>query len=216
MPSPSVTLTWNATTLGGNFKRYEVDRLSAGGVVWDTIAYGITEAVNSFADIEARMGILESYRISVRNTRGILSAPSAVLAATPSVASSPVLAANEVRLTNLVPLDRPAKLTTGRDRQQQTRYGRRFPTVIELPYDRGITVSTNTDLSAASGVVANYDIIRNMLNAAASQWAILYDTGERYWVRPIADDATHELVSYTTAAISLVEVSDKPSIAVFG
>jgi hypothetical protein len=203
---------WDQTALGANFLRYELERLGKDGVTWQMIAWSLTEAVNRFIDLEARMGILESYRVSVRQTNGVVSPPSTVATGTASIQDT-VLAANEVQLTSIVSLDRPADLATARDRTVSSRFGKRYPSVFELPQDRGVTLSTTSLLSATTGVINNYQTIRTMLDANPTQWAVLFDTGERFWVRPVADAAHYQLTSATVADMSFIECNDEPAIA---
>lgn len=78
---PYVEATWTATSLGGNFSHYEIDRSENLGA-WRRVAEITTEAVNVYRDFEAARPSLEAYRIRVVRADGAASAWSTTRTAT--------------------------------------------------------------------------------------------------------------------------------------
>lgn len=67
---PYVLLGWDPTILGADFARYELERLGPDGTTWELIAAITAESDDGFLDLEARLGVEESYRVRVVRTDG--------------------------------------------------------------------------------------------------------------------------------------------------
>lgn len=59
------TITWDATALGANFARYELERSDDGGTTWERIAEPETEATETWVDPELRRATPTRYRLRV-------------------------------------------------------------------------------------------------------------------------------------------------------
>lgn len=79
-------LGWTATSLAGDFLRYEVQRLNPLSGLWEDIAVITTEGSNYFPDVESARNVPVSYRVRVVDIR---LAPSAWTTASPATISTP-------------------------------------------------------------------------------------------------------------------------------
>lgn len=69
-----VQISWDASGLGADFRRYELQRYDADPATseWVTIAVVTDEALTGFVDVEARLGVSSCYRVRViRDSDGI-------------------------------------------------------------------------------------------------------------------------------------------------
>jgi len=78
MTIPYISATWTATTLGGDFDRYEIQRSEDAGVTWDDVARITTETIEVYRDYEALRDVAAQYRIRVVRADQAASAWSAV------------------------------------------------------------------------------------------------------------------------------------------
>jgi hypothetical protein len=216
-----VNLAWTATALGGSFAGYVIERRAPDGVTWQTIATESTEATATYVDRGARLTVAEHYRISVRHTNGTISIPSTSDDGT-ATGTVPLLVCIETGTSiELAEVQYQAKVAFPRDRVVSARMGRRFPSVVESPYDRGASVSSTLAIVPAvadQGWVQGWDDLRAFLDAGAAanaaSYVLLTDFGERMWVWPVVDGGDLVFQTMLQLPFTFVQVADTPTVHV--
>lgn len=209
----SNALSWNVTVLGASFDQYEGDRLAPDGVTWQRIFEIGTEAVHAFTDVEPRMSVAESYRVSARHTNGTVSPASASATATATRAATALLASN-VSGTQFVVRYRAPAVGFARDTQWSNRFGRRYPDRARLPYDRGAKLAATLHvLDTTAGLVGPFAALRAAIDAT-ERWALLTRSGERTFVAVDLADGQYGVPGHSTIPIIMTEIDDEPFVVV--
>ena len=186
----SIDLSWGATALGGSFDGYIVEMQMPDGT-WRQIAEGTVEATSTYSVEHVRRSVAETFGVRVRHTNGTYSARSATASATLTKAGSYLIVPEEPSLSRAVALNMPGVgFGYQRDREETTRFGRRYKTASRLPFDRGVTLTGTVDTTDVAGWVAAAEWTRDLLDAEVEQFVLVNDVGERWIVDVEFGDGT--------------------------
>lgn len=159
---PLVLTSWDPTTLGVDFEQYEVQRIdSIDNVTWQTVAKIPDEALSRFSDTEARIGVLETYRVRVVRADGTASAWSGPVSATAAVSGTGyTFTTNERPSLNVGYPDvhgdiavRDYRFPDASEVTFARLYGRDLQVAFRSPHDRGVTFVRRLLLAALAAPV---------------------------------------------------------------
>lgn len=202
-----ITITWTATTLGANFGRYVLSRLTAG--TWDVIANIYTEATVTFQDFEHRWTVEEQYQVQVVNGDGDVSPPSGVAVTKPFTAASWTIGSNHSDVS--IDADVQTGLSVGMpsDRQTYVPYGRDFHLSTSTGRRRGVKLTFNVAVYDQPGM----DKYAGWFDLAAEDvpyWSVADEHGGRRFVAITLAGASENVDSWGDLTVEAVQVAATP------
>lgn len=159
---PYASLAWDPTVLGADFARYDVERLGVDGLTWQRIAEIVDEASDGFDDVEARLGLLESYRVRAVRSDGASSYWTDVATVTvPAAGCGYTFTSNEAPTLSVGYPDtyegrsiRTYQFPEAGEVTYRTLYGRDYQTAFHPLSRRGVTFSRQLTIGGLAAPAA--------------------------------------------------------------
>lgn len=229
---PYASLTWDPTALGADFAAYQIERLNPDGVTWDLIGSVAVETDDGFDDVEARLGVAESYRLRVVRTDGASSYYTDVETVTvPAAGCGYTFTSNQAPTMGVAYPDvyagrsiRSYEFPEAAEVQYRTLYGRDFQVAFHPLSRRGVTFTRRLLIGGFAAPAAGIGppaaaLIRDLAWEPLDYVAVRDQDGNRWYssVRVPTEDAWRNGSSHLLwVDVAVVEVTATPSVSTIG
>lgn len=232
---PYALLAWDPTGLGADFGYYEVQRLATDNATWETIAQIPNENMDGFPDLEARIGIEESYRLRVVLNAGAGGSASywtdTITVTLPSAGCGYAFTTNQAPWMSVAYPDvydgraiRDYQFPETAEVEFRKLYGRPYQVAFHPIERRGSTFTRKLLIGGLAAAVAGVGVpaagmLRDLAWAFVDYVCVRDNDGNRWFanIRVPDLDAYQDAGNHLTwVTVQVVEVTATPSIATVG
>lgn len=229
---PYADMTWTGIGLGSAFAGYRLQRLAPDGVTWQDIGYLTAELHGSFRDLEARLGVAESYRVRIERTDGAVSLWSDVETVTlPLAGCGYTFTSNELPDSSVGYADvydrtalRDYSFPEAAEVQFRAFYGRDFQVAFHPTSRRGEAFDRDLLVAILAGPTTHpgpdaFDALRDLVWSAISYVCVRDESGNRWFANvrvpngsALQPSGVHRVVAQIVETTATPSTPDQPAV----